>query len=103
MNTTRKDFGTTIATLARLYKEAERKGDRRRAKVYAMAVDVLLDAWPADPEPAPESMNRVRAAAHAIIEQPTLIGLGLAPEPANRPAPPQSPPLPPHHTRTRPP
>jgi hypothetical protein len=87
MNTTRKEFGTTIATLARLYKEAERLGDRRRAKVYAMAVDVLLDAWPADPEPAPESMCRVRtAAAYVETEQPTLIGLGLAPKRANRSA-----------------
>jgi hypothetical protein len=81
MNTTRKDFGTTIATLARLYKDAERSGDRRRAKVYAVAVDLLLDAWPADPEPARDSVERVRA-AWPTAEQRTLTGLGLVPEPA---------------------
>jgi hypothetical protein len=80
MNTTRKDYGTTVATLARLYKDAERIGDRRRAKVYALAVDVLLDAWPADPEPPRESADRVSRTVWPAAEQRTLIGLGLVPE-----------------------
>jgi hypothetical protein len=74
MDTTRKDFGTTIATLARLYTEAERSGDTRRAKVYAAAVDVLLDAWPAEPESLEASERRLRARPHSAEE--TLIGLG---------------------------
>src|SRR5262252_8733046 len=52
MDTTRKDFGATIATLARLYKEAQAKGDGRRARVYAKAVDLLMEAWPSEPEAA---------------------------------------------------
>ena len=79
METMRKDFGMAIATIARLYREAEQSGDARRAKVFAAAVDVLLDAWPADPEPvrAPEvltSDRRLRAGAW--VQDETLTGLG---------------------------
>jgi hypothetical protein len=68
MVTSRKDFGTAIATIARLYRQAKQSGDARRAKIFAAVVDVLLDAWPADPEPArpPEvltSERRLRAGA----------------------------------------
>jgi hypothetical protein len=73
MDTTRKDFGMVIATLARLYREAEQSGDTRRAKVYAAAVDVLLDAWPSEPEGLP-SERRLRAGSSSNDE--TLIGLG---------------------------
>lgn len=81
MNSTRKDFGTIIATLARLYKEAESRGDTRRAKVYAKAVDVLLDAWPADSEPS--SRVRSRSDLHRLRafweQERTLVGLGSLP------------------------
>jgi hypothetical protein len=82
MDSARKDFGTTIATLARLYKEAQASGDARRAKVYAKAVDVLLDAWPSEPEPAdlagqPPSHSRLRAAL--LSHEKTLVGLGTSP------------------------
>jgi hypothetical protein len=71
MNTTREDFGMIMATLARLYNGAQSRGDRRRAKAYAMAVDVLLHAWPADPEPESDSATR------RSDEERTLIGLGV--------------------------
>jgi hypothetical protein len=81
MNTTRKDFGTAIATVARLYKEAERTGDGRRARVYAKAVDLLLDAWPADPEPTKpgrdhSSIRRMRALWE---QEKTLVGIRAVP------------------------
>ena len=81
MNSTRKDFGTTIATLARLYKEAEGKGDTRRAKVYARAVDVLLDAWPADPEPSKRIQDRseIQRLRAFWQQEKTLVGIGCLP------------------------
>jgi hypothetical protein len=81
MNSTRKDFGTTVATLARLYKEAESRGDTRRAKVYARAVDVLLDAWPADPEPARRIQDRseLQRLRSFWQQEKTLVGIGCLP------------------------
>ena len=65
-----------MATLARLYKEAASRGDRRRAKAYAKAVDVLLDAWPTDPEPVPEPAT-AQSRGKRSEEERTLIGLGV--------------------------
>jgi hypothetical protein len=87
MDTTRKDFGATIATLARLYKEAEAKGDARRARVYAKAVDLLLDAWPPEAEPADSGGHRSshrRLRAGLSSDERTLVGLGAPPKKATR-------------------
>jgi hypothetical protein len=79
LDTTRKDFGTAIATIARLYREAKQSGDARRAEIFAAAVDVLLDAWPADPEvarpPAVLTSER-RLRADAQSQEEGLTGLG---------------------------
>jgi hypothetical protein len=82
METTRRDFGTTISTLARLYVEAERSGDARRAKAYAAAVDVLLDAWPSEPARLGASQSselELQGGASSVPEE-TLIGLGAPPD-----------------------
>jgi hypothetical protein len=81
MNTTRRDFGMTIATLARLYREAEGSGDTRRAKVYAAAVDVLLDAWPSEQtEPGVRELRERGLGVASSSEEGTLIGLGDMPD-----------------------
>ena len=87
MDTTLKDFGTTISTLARLYKEAEAKGDARRARVYAKAVELLLDAWPSEPEaadPADHRSSHRRLRAGLPSEEKTLVGIGLPPKRVTR-------------------
>jgi hypothetical protein len=82
MNNTRQDFGTAMVTLARLYRQAEQSGDKRRAKVYAAAVELLLDAWPSDVEPAMPAVltseRRLRAGAPSLDE--TLVGIGASDE-----------------------
>lgn len=88
MNSTRKDFGAAITTLARLYRQAEQSGDKRRAKVYAAAVELLLDAWPSDAEPAMPAVltseRRLRAGAPSLEEtlvgMETLVGIGAPDE-----------------------
>jgi hypothetical protein len=83
LTTTREHFGTTLATTARLYADAERRGDSARAAAYAVAVEALLDAWPSDEEPqrrpARPSDDVVDPLLCPLYEQ-TLTGLGIVPE-----------------------
>ena len=88
MNSTRRDFGTAITTLASLYRQAEQSGDKRRAKVYAAAVELLLDAWPSEAEPAMPTVltseRRLRAGAPSLEEtlvgMETIVGIGAPDE-----------------------
>jgi hypothetical protein len=76
VTTTREDFGTTLATVARLYAKAESRGDTARAAAYALAVEALVNAWPSDEEPerVPDGVGG-RESDWPVYEQ-TLMGLG---------------------------
>ena len=93
MRTTRQNFGSTLALLAKLYKTAEACGDVARARLYVVAVNALLDAWPTEADtqgksrgddgppsgvfsrpidgPAPGAWSRCER---------TLVGLGVVPD-----------------------
>ncbi len=73
MTTTRKDFGNALAVLARLYRAAETRGDEARARRYAVAVDLVLGAWPSDGSPSPEARG---GPGGWPATESTLIGLG---------------------------
>lgn len=78
MKTTRQHFGTALSSLARLYKTAESRGDVERARLYTLAVNALLDAWPSDAESgASEQEHDAREGWPA--REKTLSGLGAAP------------------------
>jgi hypothetical protein len=83
LTTTREHFGTALATAARLYADAEHRGDLARAAAYAVAVEALLKAWPSDDEPqcsaVRPSCDVVGPSDWPVCEQ-TLTGLGIAPE-----------------------
>jgi hypothetical protein len=83
VTTTREHFGTTLAAAARLYADAESRGDFARAAAYAVAVEALLDAWPSDEEPPRRPSRPTDDVADAPgwpVHEHTLTGLGIVPE-----------------------
>ena len=74
MKTTREQFGVVLASLARLYRAAEQRGDTALAARYAAAVDLLLGACPPDPE---QSASRESALQEWPAYEQTLVGLGI--------------------------
>jgi hypothetical protein len=85
VTTTREHFGTTLATVVRLYADAEKRGDAPRAKAYAAAVEALLVAWPSDEEPPctpsrPSGEVEVASESGWPVCERTLTGLGIVSE-----------------------
>jgi hypothetical protein len=80
VTTTREDFGTALAVLARLYQAAEDSGDLSRAERYLAAVQLVLGAWPSEdlPDAPPCSSAETGSRSWPEIE-PTKIGLGTLP------------------------
>jgi hypothetical protein len=93
MTTTREHFGIALAAIVGLYKAAEERGDASRVHHYAVAVDALLDAWPADQDleeqsaPTSDTLRALRTSGadwdsriDPEWEEPTLVGLGMVEE-----------------------
>jgi hypothetical protein len=76
VTTTREDFGTTLAMAARLYANAENRGDIARAAAYAVAVEALVNAWPSDEEPERVSGSVGGRESDWPVYEQTLMGLG---------------------------
>lgn len=80
MKTTRQHFGSTLALLAKLYKTAEASGDVARARLYVIAVNALLDAWPTEPDTGKSPRIDGPAPAAWSRRESTLVGLGTVPD-----------------------
>jgi hypothetical protein len=80
VTTTRECFGTTLAAVARLYANAENRGDMARAGAYAVAVEALVNAWPSDEEPGRVSGGVGGRESDWPVYEQTLLGLGTVPE-----------------------
>jgi hypothetical protein len=79
--TTREQFGTALAALARLYAAAEGRGDMEHAERYSAAVQLLLGAWPSDCEPEIDRRPPLESGVVTVraVRENTLVGLGTVP------------------------
>lgn len=79
LSTTREHFGTALATLARLYADAEKRGDVAQAERYSEAVQLVLGAWPSDNEETEDWSPPLESGISARpARETTLVGLGIS-------------------------
>jgi len=80
LSTTREHFGTALAALARLYADAEKRGDVAQAERYSEAVQLVLGAWPLDYEQVFDRSPPLESGVSARAgRENTLVGLGTLP------------------------